>query len=163
MTRHEILIQQEEMLWFEHFTNEDGWDLGCHIREKIRQSGYEMSVCIRMNHGYTVFQYGTNGTGLSYQGWMHRKIHTAQVMGMSSLQAAVFSEEAGMSLTEMNLNETDDLLRGGGFPIRVKGIGLVGAAAVSGLHPDMDHSFLVDCLASYLGVDHVPRLDEADS
>lgn len=159
MTKREILKKQEELLWFPQFTNEDGWELGNFVRNEIKKRGFDMSVCIQLNHGYTIFQYGTNGTGLSYQKWMHRKIGVVRTLGMSSFQANVFSEDSGMTLGDLSLNEKDALLRGGAFPIRVKGLGMVGAIAVSGLKPEMDHDFLVDCLASYLGVPDLPKTE----
>lgn len=41
---------------------------------------------------------------------------------------------------------------GGGFPIVVAGVGLVGTVAVSGLRHDLDHAFIVEALEQFLGV-----------
>jgi uncharacterized protein (UPF0303 family) len=45
------------------------------------------------------------------------------------------------------------VMAGGGFPIRVKGIGVVGAVTVSGLHERDDHEVAVAAICDYLGVE----------
>jgi uncharacterized protein (UPF0303 family) len=45
---------------------------------------------------------------------------------------------------------------GGGFPIRVKGAGLIGAITVSGLHERDDHGVVVAAICDHLGVDQTP-------
>ena len=42
---------------------------------------------------------------------------------------------------------------GGGFPIALKGTGVIGAVACSGLPHEQDHQLLVDALCAVLNVD----------
>ena len=42
---------------------------------------------------------------------------------------------------------------GGGFPVVVTRVGMVGTIAISGLRHDLDHAFIVDALTLFLGVD----------
>ena len=45
------------------------------------------------------------------------------------------------------------VLAGGGFPVTVKGAGVIGVIAVSGLPEREDHGIIVEVLATYLGLD----------
>ena len=53
----------------------------------------------------------------------------------------------------MGLIRSEFVLAGGGFPIRVKGVGAVGVIAVSGLPQRQDHEIVVAVLAEHLGLD----------
>ena len=53
------------------------------------------------------------------------------------------------------LDANDYALAGGGFPIRVTGIGVVGAVGVSGLAERDDHNLVVRAIAEHLGQDAV--------
>ncbi|MDE6894844.1 MAG: heme-binding protein, partial [Lachnospiraceae bacterium] len=48
--------------------------------------------------------------------------------------------------------------RGGGFPIRVAGAGVIGSVLVSGLDHMADHEFVSACMSQYLRIDGIPRL-----
>ena len=51
------------------------------------------------------------------------------------------------------LSASDYVLAGGGFPITVKGVGVVGGIGVSGLPEREDHAVIVEALCEHLGVD----------
>ncbi|MCI8466167.1 MAG: hypothetical protein HFI63_10015 [Lachnospiraceae bacterium] len=158
MTKLEILDKQEELLWFEHFTNDDGWKLGCYMVEEAKRQGIAIAICIRLNNGFTLFQYGPCGTNISNQNWMNRKYNTVKLMDRSSLKSFYVIKEKGQTLADHGLTDTECVLCGGGFPIRVKGVGNIGVVTVSALPHEADHAFIVDCLSSYLGIE-VPRLE----
>ncbi len=52
---------------------------------------------------------------------------------------------------------SDVVFCGGCFPLRIKGLGVVGAITVSGLSDVQDHQLAADALAKYLNV-QVPKL-----
>ena len=45
------------------------------------------------------------------------------------------------------------MIAGGGFPISVKGAGVIGALTISGLPGRRDHGVAVDALCEHLGLD----------
>jgi uncharacterized protein (UPF0303 family) len=51
------------------------------------------------------------------------------------------------------LDSADYVLAGGGFPVEVKGAGVIGAICVSGLPEREDHGLVVSVLADHLGLD----------
>ena len=57
----------------------------------------------------------------------------------------------GLSLAERyHVDGADYAAHGGAFPIRVRGVGLVGTATVSGLPQEEDHRLVVTTLATFL-------------
>jgi uncharacterized protein (UPF0303 family) len=48
----------------------------------------------------------------------------------------------------------DHAQAGGGFPIHLKGTGVVGVITVSGVPQREDHGFVVEMLCEFLGQDH---------
>jgi len=61
-------------------------------------------------------------------------------------ESALFAERYGLSASEY-------VLAGGGFPIHIKGVGVIGVIAVSGLPQRQDHAIIVDALCDHLGLD----------
>ena len=64
-----VLQMQEEILQFSSFTNADAWELGNLIVAEAAKRGAAVLVRIRLNNGYTVFQYGMDGTNLYHEQW----------------------------------------------------------------------------------------------
>ena len=137
-----VLTMQEEILQFSHFTNEDAWELGSYMVEEAARNDLPVAVSIRLNNGYTVFQYGFSGTNCSNELWMKRKENTVRME----------------TLEDRGLNGKDYVARGGAFPIRVEGVGVIGSVIVSGLDHMADHDFAVACISQYLRIDNIPRL-----
>ena len=55
-----MLEMQEEILQFSHFTNEDAWELGNILVAEAKRRKLPVAVSIRLNNGYTVFQYAAS-------------------------------------------------------------------------------------------------------
>ena len=153
-----VLTMQEEILQFSHFTNEDAWELGSYMVEEAARNDLPVAVSIRLNNGYTVFQYGLSGTNCSNELWMKRKENTVRMMEMSSLRLYMLLKLKQETLEDRGLNGKDYVARGGAFPIRVEGVGVIGSVIVSGLDHMADHDFAVACISQYLRIDNIPRL-----
>lgn len=153
-----VLTMQEEILQFSHFTNEDAWELGSYMVEEAARNDLPVAVSIRLNNGYTVFQYGFSGINCSNELWMKRKENTVRMMEMSSLRLYMLLKLKQETLEDRGLNGKDYVARGGAFPIRVEGVGVIGSVIVSGLDHMADHDFAVACISQYLRIDNIPRL-----
>ncbi len=154
----QILAMQEEILRFSHFNNEDAWELGSLMVSEAARNRLPVAISIRLNNGYTVFQYGFKGTSFNDEQWMTRKQNTVRTMEMSSLRLYMLLKKNGETLEDRGLNGKDYVAGGGGFPIRVAGVGVIGSVIVSGLDHMADHEFAVACISQYLRIDEIPRL-----
>lgn len=153
-----VLDMQEEILQFSHFTNEDAWMLGNIIVAEAKRRSLPVAVSIRLNNGYTVFQYAADGTNLCSQGWMDRKYNTVKMTEHSSLNLYMTLRRTEQSLEDLFLDPKEYAACGGGFPIRVEEVGVIGAVTVSGLDHISDHDLLIKCISMYLHIDEVPRI-----
>lgn len=155
-----ILEMQEEILQFTHFTNEDAWELGSLIASEARRRQKQVLASIRLNNGYTVFQFGSSGTTLYNEHQIAMKHNTVKMMEKSSLHVYTLLQKAENSPEEWLLDAKVYGISGGAFPIRIEDVGVVGAVIVSGQDHVSDHDFLIKCISKYLHVDEVPRIRE---
>ncbi|MDO4521991.1 MAG: heme-degrading domain-containing protein [Eubacteriales bacterium] len=153
-----MLEMQEEILQFTHFTNEDAWELGQHLVAEIHRRKLPVAVTIRLNNGYTLFRYAAEGTNLHNEHWMQRKFNTVKTLEHSSLHTCMMLRKNEESLADWFLDERDYAAVGGGFPIRVEEVGVIGAIIVSGLPHMSDHDLIIKTLSRYLHIDEVPRI-----
>lgn len=145
--------EQEDLLRFSHFNEDDAWQLGVFLAERVKKAGLEMAVCIRKTSGHILFQHCTKGTTLSNQQWMNRKFNTVMLTESASLRAWANLTERGQKPEDQGVSAFDYAYCGGGFPIRLTGGELVGVAIVSNLPHREDHRFIASALADYLGKD----------
>ena len=153
-----ILEMQEEILQFTHFTNSDAWELGSFMVEEAMIRQLNISISIRLNNGLVVFQHCLDGTKLHNEQWMLRKFNTVKVMETSSLSLYIMLKKNEQTMAEICLDENAYACCGGGFPIRIEEVGVIGAIIVSGLNHVADHDFIVKSLIKYLHTDEVPRI-----
>ena len=77
-----------------------------------------------------------------------REARTVELLQRSSYAAGCTPPQNGETIAQrMGLASRDYAMVGGGFPIFVRGVGFVGAVAVSGLPQREDHAMLVEALA----------------
>lgn len=146
-----ILEKQEEILVFDKFTNEDALKLGILLTEISKNTPGPLSYRVFLGDTI-VFQYAMEGDAETRFGWTYRKYQLIKKTGHSSMHGKV----RAMFLSELqDLCEQSDIygFGCGGFPIIVKGQGIVGAVAVSGLPDPADHLYVVEALEKMLGVE----------
>lgn len=79
-------------------------------------------------NGSLLFYYRSKETSEHNRDWLRRKTNAVNKLGMSSLRLYYYLIDTKRLLKDdMYLNPMDYAACGGGFPIRVKGIGLVGS------------------------------------
>ena len=154
----DILVSQEKILQFDHFTSDDAWELGNIMVEEIKKRQIPLAVCIRKVNGHILFAYGPEGSNLNHQKWMQRKFNMVNYMEVSSLLATTRAHLLGRNLVEFGLSYEDYKLCGGGFPVRIKDGGITAVITVSALAHEKDHAFIVDCVSKYLGKE-VPSME----
>lgn len=152
------VTEQEKMLRFDHFTNEDAWELGKLYAEKIKAEGIDMAVAIRKINGNTVFAHFTDGTNMMNENWMRRKFNTVKLNEMSSFKQWAIHEMKGRTPEDIGLTTADYALVGGGFPVKLKNGEMVAVILASNLPHEKDHRFIVEGLADFLKVEGVPQI-----
>lgn len=153
-----VLAMQEEILQFNHFTNEDAWALGNVLVAEAKRRGLDTAVEIRLNNGYTVFKYAANGTNLNNSAWMDKMFETVRRMEKSSLRLYSELKKSQETLEEIGLDSKEFSCLGGGFPIRVEEVGVIGVIMVSHQSPFINHDIIVKAMGRYLHIDEVPRI-----
>lgn len=153
-----VLAMQEEILQFGHFTNEDAWALGNLIVAEARKRGLDTAVEIRLNNGYTVFKYAGNCTNLNNEAWMDKMYATVRRVEKSTMLLYSELKKSEETLEDIGLDPREYSYMGGGFPIRVEEVGVIGAILVSNQNHFVNHDIIVRAVSRYLHVDEVPRI-----
>lgn len=140
--------QEEERLQFTSFSRADALALGLRLVEDAKAFPDPVAVEITVN-GLVVFRYFPDGARLDSELWLARKRCSVELMDMSSLHFLAWLEANGETLESRKLPADDYAAGGGGFPIRVRGTGMIGSVCVSGLpdHRD-DHRLVTGALAA---------------
>ena len=140
----------EDRLQFNRFTNDDAWVLGVALVNEAHRRGLAIAIDIsRANQ--QLFHAGLDGTTPDNDAWLIRKGRTVLRFHHSSLYVGQLCRDQHTTPTEkFGLAAVDFAAAGGGFPVRVRDVGVVGYVAVSGLRELQDHHFLVSVLEDFL-------------
>ena len=148
--RIETYQKQEEVLQFEHFSNEDALDVGLLLVEYAKEKKYAVAIDITVN-GYQMFKYGFAGASINNDKWIRRKINVVNSINKSSMLLGAMLESENLDMEkDYRLSNEDYAFHGGGFPIRIKGTGVIGTICVSGRPQQEDHQMIIDVLSKYL-------------
>lgn len=131
---------------FSDINDEIIWNLGTYIVENIKKNRLKAGVQIVLNQK-TVFQYLSNSCSLDNQNWLRRKINSVLYFQKSTNYLSAKTKGNNQLLeAKYGLSVKDYTIVKGGFPIVLKGVGTVGAIAVSGLLPEEDHKLVTDAI-----------------
>lgn len=144
------LLLQEEELQFNRFNADVAWQLGCDFAERAKADN--LSITVDITHGdHQLFHLGRPGTSADNDEWVKRKTRLVYRFGHSSLYMGELLRSKGKRIEEAYLiSESQYAPHGGGFPIVLKGSGVIGVVTVSGLTQEDDHQLVVDVLRDYL-------------
>lgn len=144
------LKAQEDSLVFESFSRNTALELGNTIIDIAKSKNANIATEITLN-GIVVFKHSMEGTGLRHDIWLKRKSNTVMLALTSSLLFAETLANDNRTLDgDLYLSYSDYVILGGGFPLNVKGVGLVGSICVSGLPHTEDHAIIIEALQNFL-------------
>lgn len=148
--KFEELLKEEKQLEFLRLSNENMMHIGLSILEHGKKFHIPVAVEITLN-GLVVFRHFQDGAIFDSEFWLQRKRNSVELMSMSSLRFLYWLDMIGETLSDRKLNPDEYAAGGGGFPIKIRGMGVVGSICVSGLpnHED-DHQIVVDAIKEYL-------------
>jgi len=146
----EVLLQQEADLQFTRFDNSVAWRLGTWLVARAKREGLKIAVGITKG-GQRIFHWAADGTCPDNDAWVDRKTRTVYRWGHSSFYMnRKLTKEETTPAKKYAVDEKDYAFDGGGFPIILKGTGVVGTLTVSGLKQHQDHALAVEALKHIL-------------
>ncbi len=148
MTVEEI-VKQEQLLQFDGFNNEVAFEIGKRIYDKAIERKLPVAISISICN-QQIFYVALEGATSNNQLWLKRKINTTYHFQESSMLIQLKYQGTKTMVEIHGLDDKEYSAAGGAFPIRVKGVGVVGVIAVSGLTSEKDHGLIIECLEGYL-------------
>jgi len=153
MSDLERLAAEEQALQFTTFTNDDAWELGTRLVAAARADALPITIDIRRGD-QQLFHAALPATSPDNDAWIERKIRLVRRVGRSSFAVGASLRHEGRTIEEAYLlHESEYAPHGGAFPVRVKGVGVVGTVAVSGLPQEEDHAFVVKIISQFLNAE----------
>ncbi len=149
----ETIKRQEATLVFERFDEAVAFEIGSVIRERALKQDMPIIVEIR-TFDRPLFYAAMPGSNASNPDWARRKINVVKRYLRSTYRLVLEQQRPDRTFkVGEGLDVSEYVLAGGGFPVTVKGAGVIGVIAVSGLPEREDHNVVVDALCVHLGVD----------
>ncbi|PLP57805.1 heme-degrading domain-containing protein [Mesorhizobium loti] len=149
----ETIKRQEATLVFEKFDEAVAFEIGSAIRTRALKEGLPIIVDIR-TFDRPLFYAAMPGSNASNPDWARRKINVVKRYLRSTYRMVLEQQRPDRTFkVGEGLDISEYVLAGGGFPVTVKGAGVIGVIAVSGLPEREDHNVVVDALCTHLGVD----------
>ena len=147
------IAEQEAKLVFDSFDEATAFAVGSAIRERGLREKFPIVVDIR-TWDRPLFYAALPGSNADNANWARRKRNVVQNFLKSTYRMVLEQERPDRTFKPgAGLNIADYVLAGGGFPVTVKGVGVIGVIAVSGLPEREDHGIVVEAVARHLGLD----------
>jgi uncharacterized protein (UPF0303 family) len=147
------LREQERILVFKSFDEVQAFALGA----RLHRLGIERELPVIVDVSLwdrPLFYAALPGSAAGNREWARRKVNSVRHYQKSSYR--MFLEQGAQErifAPDHGLDPRDYAIAGGAFPIRLDGVGAIGAVAVSGLPQRDDHNLVVEALAGYLGIE----------
>ncbi|WP_328766123.1 heme-degrading domain-containing protein [Devosia aurantiaca] len=142
----EELLAQEATIALKSFDYATAWQIGAAIQKRAAEE--KLPIGIEVTHGATpVFLALMPGSTPDNLDWVRRKREVALRFHHSSLYMRLLCETQGVDFhARYRLPHEDFAASGGGVPIFIENVGVVGAASVSGLPNVEDHRLVIEAL-----------------
>lgn len=148
------LAVQEQKLQFEHFDEADAWALGSQMRAAAHGRNIPFVIDIRIGNR-PLFYAALAGSTPDNPEWARRKSNSVMRFHKSTYRVGREYQLKGQAFdATRGIDPMNFAPAGGGFPIHVKGIGVIGSITVSGVPQRDDHNFVVEMICQFLGVDY---------
>lgn len=145
------LEAENRNLLLDSFTNADAWRLGSRIRDLALERGLGVAIDIWRGE-QQLFHAALDGSSADNDSWLRRKAAVVCRYDAASLLVGYRFIAKGQDFNaQTQLPFQEYAAHGGAVPVRVRGVGLVGTAAVSGLAGTEDHALVVEALRELAG------------
>ncbi len=145
----ESLAAQAASVEFDTFSLASAVALGQLATARAQADG--LAIVLEVHHvGRLAFRAALPGSLPDSDDWIARKARVVERFRTSTMAVRVKYEERGTTFEKATgLPESEYAAHGGGFPVVVTGVGVVGAMYASGLPQEEDHEFIVACLREF--------------
>lgn len=148
----DAIADQERRLVLDRFDEDTAFALGCALRDRAKAIAAPVSIEI-CSAARRYFFATLPGATPENEDWGRRKINTTLRTFKSSMRAGLeYGLKGRAQWPDVGLRYEDFVLHGGGFPVSVKGVGVIAAIGVSGLPSRDDHELSTATLAAHLGL-----------
>jgi len=145
--------EQEAALVFDRFDETTAFSIGSAIRERGLTEAMPIIIDIQ-TFDRPLFYAALPGSSADNTNWARRKRNTVRHFLASTYRLVLEQQRPDRSFKPgAGLDIADYVLAGGGFPITVRGAGIIGVIAVSGLPECDDHGVIVTALCHHLNLD----------
>lgn len=140
------LLAEETRIVLKHFDYAIAWRIGAYMQAVAAERN--LAVGIEVSHGAVpVFLALMPGSTPDNIDWLRRKRAVALRFHHSSLYMRLLCESKSVDFhARYRLPDADYAASGGGVPVYVENVGVVGAVAVSGLPDVEDHRLAISAL-----------------
>lgn len=137
---------EEAGLALSSFTLADAVRLGAIAQAHAERDA--LPIIIQVRHGRRVaFMMAMTGSKSDSENWIRRKAAVVERFETSTMFQKLHYVERGTTFNAATgLDEREYAAHGGGMPISVTNVGIVGSMYVSGLPDSEDHALIVRCL-----------------
>ncbi|WP_269857738.1 heme-degrading domain-containing protein [Streptomyces sp. RPT161] len=145
-----VLEEQEQRLILGQFTHDDAWRLGGLLRELAVERRAPVAITV-LRGPQRLFHCALPGSSADNDEWLARKCRVVERYAESSYLVGTRFRAKGTTFEESaRLDPSRYAAHGGAFPLRVRGVGVIGAAAVSGLRQADDHALVATALERFV-------------
>ena len=134
--------QQEKNLQFDEFTADTALEIGLALIDRAKNENLAIAIDIRRN-GHQLFHYSFQGTSPDNDVWLQKKSNSVDRFGVSSYLYTLRLKKDNRTFQDAGLNPAEYAWGGGGFPLAIRNVGVVGSICVSGLKDTDDHALIV--------------------
>ena len=152
-----IIAEQERICVFKTFDETTARAIGGKIEELASAAGKSLAIDVRFWNRPLYF-YAMPGTSADNPEWIRRKSNFVRRYNRPSYVRMMQNEKAGTIgfQSDYGVDDMEVAGHGGSFPIRIEGVGVIGAITVSGVPGRYDHGFVVQAICAHLGIDYTP-------
>lgn len=149
MLNTDKILKQESESSLPHFGLEDLNDFVETLIETGKSNYERVCILIKLNKRPVFFHAG-NKTTNENNVWISKKEHTVDLFDHSSLfEKALNADNPEQFFNDSGLSPQEYAIVGGGLPIIVDQVGIVGSLIVSGLTDEEDHELGYNSLLAY--------------
>lgn len=150
----QLVLEQERQLQFPAFDEAAAFSIGGAIRERGLAAGYPLVIDVRLFDRQLFFA-ALPGSTMSFADWARRKMNSVKIFHKSTYRIVLEKPRPDRVFEPMhNLPQSDYVVTGGAFPIKLTGTGVVGAIGVAGAHERDDHGLIVEAMCHQIGIEY---------